>query len=92
MEAAITALNFETCAIFRPSLLLGARAQPRMGERIMELGFALAAPLLSVGKLRNIKPIKASDVAQAMLNVARAAKSPQHGNQIFEPLQILNLA
>ncbi len=89
MEAALQALGFETCAIFRPSLLLGARAQPRMGERIMELGFALASPILSIGKLRNIKPIEASTVARAMLN---AAKSPTNGVQIYEPLQILPLA
>lgn len=89
MEAALQALNFETCAIFRPSLLLGARAQPRMGERIMELGFALASPILSIGKLRNIKPIEASTVARAMLH---AAINPVRGVQILEPLQILSLA
>ena len=88
MEAALAALNFETCAIFRPSLLLGTRAQPRLGERIMEVGFALATPLLSIGNLRNIKPIKASAVAQAMAN---AAKNPQPGLSIYEPLQILKL-
>ena len=89
MEAALQALNFETCAIFRPSLFLGARAQPRMGERIMELGFALASPILSIGKLRNIKPIEASTVARAMLN---AAINPAIGVQILEPLQIHSLA
>ncbi len=89
MEAALQALNFETCAIFRPSLLLGARAHPRLGERIMEVGFALATPILSFGKLRNIKPIEASTVARAMLH---AAIHPARGVQIFEPLQILSLA
>jgi uncharacterized protein YbjT (DUF2867 family) len=89
MEAALQAIHFETCAIFRPSLLLGTRAQPRMGERIMEVGFALASPILSIGKLRNIKPIEASVVARAILN---AAKAPTDGVHIFEPLQILSLA
>lgn len=35
MEDALRVLGFSTLAIFRPSLLLGRRAQARLGERVM---------------------------------------------------------
>jgi len=43
-EAAVRKLPYRAIQIFRPSLLLGKRAEFRLGERIM----MLAAPLLSV--------------------------------------------
>ena len=69
MEAAVRALPFRAVHIFRPSLLLGARAQPRLGERVAAALLALARPLLR-GGLAKYRPVAASAVAAAMLRAA----------------------
>ena len=79
-EAAVRKLPYRAIQIFRPSLLLGKRAEFRLGERIMRL----AAPLLSVflvGRLRRYRPIHAATVARAMVNLARQAP---RGPNVFE--------
>lgn len=65
-EEALHVLDFPTLAIFRPSLLLGRRAQLRLGERAMAALLWLAEPLL-VGRLRKYRAIEAAVVARAML-------------------------
>jgi uncharacterized protein YbjT (DUF2867 family) len=65
-EEALLVLDFETLALFRPSLLLGRRSQPRLGERVMSAVLWLAEPLL-VGRLRKYRAIEAAAVARAML-------------------------
>ncbi|MGH7519844.1 MAG: oxidoreductase, partial [Gemmatimonadales bacterium] len=88
-EAAVRKLPYRALQIFRPSLLLGERAQFRLGERIAMVG----APLLQlflVSRLRRYRPIQASDVARAMVRVARDAP---RGPNVFEYDAILaNLA
>jgi len=69
MEQAVRALSFRALHIFRPSLLLGERAQPRLGERVAAFGLALFRPLL-VGNLRQYRPVTVVAVAQAMLAAA----------------------
>lgn len=69
VEAAIGALPFYGVYAFRPSLLLGERADARTGERIAEnvlggLRFVLQGPL------RKYRAIPAGTVAQAMIAVA----------------------
>src|SRR5687768_15734091 len=61
-EAAVRQLPYRGVQIFRPSLLLGERAEFRMGERLA----TIAAPLLKlplVGRLRRYRPIEAAAVA-----------------------------
>ena len=53
----------------RPSLLLGDRHEFRLGERIAVLLSPLFSPLMT-GPLEKYKPIAASDVARAMINLA----------------------
>jgi len=65
-EEALLVLDFDTLAIFRPSLLLGRRAQPRLGERAMAAVLWLADPLL-LGRLRLYRAIQAETVARAMI-------------------------
>lgn len=65
-EAALQVLDFETLAIFRPSLLLGARREFRRGERLWAAVLWLAEPLLR-GRLRKYRSIRAEVVARAML-------------------------
>jgi uncharacterized protein YbjT (DUF2867 family) len=86
-EAAISALPFAGVHIFRPSLLLGERAEFRFGERVAELA---AAPLslLMLGPLRKYRPIHARTVAQAMTRTARAARA---GMEILESGQIAEI-
>jgi len=79
-EAAIAALPFEARQIFRPSILLGERAEHRPGERAGIVALKGAAFLL-VGPLRKYRPIAAATVAEAMVRVARRAP---RGVNIFE--------
>jgi uncharacterized protein YbjT (DUF2867 family) len=77
MEAAISSMPFHAVHIFRPSLLLGNRPQPRPGERI---AIALAAPLkfTLVGTLRKYRAIEADTVAAAMIAACREAAPGVH--------------
>lgn len=80
VEAAVRKLPYRAIQLFRPGLLLGARSGFRLGERVA----MLAAPLLQfllVSRLRRYRSIKASDVARAMVHVAREAP---RGPNVFE--------
>jgi len=74
--------------LFRPSLLLGKRSEFRFGERI---GGALMTLMsfMMVGRLRNYRPIKASDVALGMI---AAALSESEEAQKYESGRIQELA
>lgn len=65
-EDALLVLGFSTLAVFRPSLLLGRRAQARWGERALAALLWLVEPLL-LGRLRKYRAIHAGVVARAML-------------------------
>lgn len=65
-EEALQVLDFKTLAIFRPSLLLGVRPRPRLGERLMAAMLWLAEPMM-VGRFRKYRAIQADVVARAML-------------------------
>jgi len=64
VEAAITALGFSSVTIARPSLLLGRRTRPRLGEQLGKVLGVLAPP--------RWKPIPATRVARALVNAAKA--------------------
>ena len=79
-EADVRKLPYRAIQILRPSLLLGERAEFRLGERIA----MMAAPLLSwllVGRLRRYRPIQAAVVARAMTRIALEAP---RGLNVFE--------
>ena len=76
-EAAVQAAGFTGTHIFRPSMLLGDRAEPRILERV---GTPLmrAVAFAMVGPLRRARPIAAADVAAAMLRAAKKARNGVH--------------
>ena len=86
-EAAVRRLQFEGIQIFRPSLLVGARAESRPAERVAGLLSPLVAWAL-VGPLARYRPIKAEAVARAMVRVAHEAPRGPHG---YESDQIRRL-
>jgi len=71
-------------SVFRPSLLLGQRAEARIGERLAALVMRPLGPLL--GRYR---PIHADTVAAAMVRVAAAAPV---GSRVYESDRIAAIA
>ena len=69
MESAVRQTPFRAIHIFRPSLLLGERAAPRLSERLGAVVLGLVRPLLR-GGWRKYRPVAARTVAQAMLRAA----------------------
>ena len=83
-EEGLRRLQFEGIQIFRPSLLVGARAESRPAERVA----GLLSPLVAwafVGPLARYRPIKAEAVARAMVRVAREAPK---GTHVYESADI----
>ncbi|MBU2864334.1 NAD(P)H-binding protein [Reinekea forsetii] len=66
MESSLFPLPFTSLTIVRPSLLLGARGEFRLGEKMGELAAKVFAPILK-GKLLKYRPIQASKVSNAIL-------------------------
>jgi uncharacterized protein YbjT (DUF2867 family) len=69
MEAAVRQIPFRAIHVFRPSLLLGERAQPRLGERVGAVVLGLLNPLMH-GPLQKYRPVTGATVAVAMLRAA----------------------
>jgi len=80
MEAAVRQTPFRVIHIFRPALLLGERAAPRLGERLGAVVLLLLRPLLR-GPLLKYRPVTGAAVAAAML---RAAEEDGGGVRIHE--------
>ena len=76
-EEALRKLNYEACYILRPSLLMGARDELRMGELVGKLAmsaFSFAMP-------KKYKGIESDQVAKAMIALMHSNKT---GFQILE--------
>ena len=87
MENALKAMNFESLYIFRPSFLLGERAEARVGERLGIKVFSALAPLM-IGPARKVRPVEAKAVARGMV---LAANGGVLGVQVVESDGILAL-
>lgn len=88
IEETIAKESIPMVHIFRPSLLLGYRAEKRFAEKVAQV----LAPVMTVfmqGNWRKYKPIQASLVASAML---AAGKSSRKGIFIHHYDDILKLA
>jgi len=80
VEEAVQKFPIESISIFRPSMLLGNRKEFRFGERILQSGMKLIAPLFA-GKWKKYKAIEARDVGAAMVE---ASKQNKEGLTIYE--------
>ncbi|GAB3499074.1 oxidoreductase [Spirosoma knui] len=74
IERDLAALNYPTLLIFRPSLLLGNRNEPRLGERLAEGAMRLLNPLIPA----KYKGVGADKVANAMLQTAQHNLTGKH--------------
>jgi uncharacterized protein YbjT (DUF2867 family) len=86
-ENAIREMGLPKLWFFRPSLLLGSRAESRAGEKMGEVVGKLITPLL-LGGLRKYRPIEADAVAAAMVYVAMHDVAPE----VIESDEIARLA
>lgn len=68
LEHKVQALPFQRISIFQPSLLMGRRADLRMGEK---LGSWILPMLCTLPGLRRYRPIPAEQVAAKMIQVSQ---------------------
>ncbi len=87
MEEELKQLGFPALHIFRPSLLMGERREPRFGENVAA-HIAKAIPILFSGPLKKYRPIEAKQVATAMY---AAAQSTNNGTFTYSSDQIWSM-
>jgi len=78
VEETLRAMEFERIHIFRPSFLLGARHERRLGEEIGKKMFTAFAKVIPA----KYRAIESNTVAQVMLNLANS--DGYEGHFIFE--------
>jgi len=88
MEEALNGLGFEALHIFRPSVLMGQRAEVRGGEQ-WGIRFARAFEWALVGGAKKYRPMPAGVLASAM---AAAGERGAPGRHIHHYQEILDLA
>ena len=71
VEEELKKMNFLKLAVIRPSILLGNRKSFRLGERI-GIFVMKALSVFFLGSLKKYKPIKAENVAKAMMSIAES--------------------
>ncbi len=74
VEEAVSTLPFESVHLLRPGILDGDRDEVRLAER---LGLRVARGLARLGAPARLRPIHASVVARAMLQVALSTVGPR---------------
>lgn len=87
-EEAVSRIGYQTCIILRPSLLLGARTEPRTAEAFGQW-IALHLPWMFAGPMSRYKAVPAETVAAAL---AKAVQKPMKGRYIVENLKIFDWA
>ena len=83
IEKEVESQELKSSTVYRPSLILGKRRKNRYGEMIAQI----IIPILSFLMPDNYKPIKAIDVAKAMVN---ESKNPGTGFKIYHYKKILS--
>ncbi|MFN4082959.1 MAG: NAD-dependent epimerase/dehydratase family protein [Bacteroidia bacterium] len=76
-ENALSELNFKSIHIIKPALLLGARKQLRVGEKMAQYIFKVINPVF-IGPLKQYKAITAETVAKAMIKIALQNLNGKH--------------
>ncbi|MDW7673640.1 MAG: NAD-dependent epimerase/dehydratase family protein [Bacillota bacterium] len=89
LEEQLQQLNFHSLIIFRPSLLLGKRAEFRPGETMAAV-VAKGLFFLFIGHLKKYEPIAAKKVAQGMYKAAQLNNS--ESIKIYESSDIVKIA
>ena len=84
IEKEVESKKLNSSTVYRPSLLLGSRKENRFGEKVAQI----LIPLISFLFPDNYKPIKASDVAKAMVT---ESKKIETGFKIYHYRDILKL-
>jgi uncharacterized protein YbjT (DUF2867 family) len=87
LEEDMMPFPFKSIHIFRPSMLMGKRAEFRLGERLGIL-FGKLLSVLMIGSLRKYKPVQAATVARAMI---AAVKQVPNGVNIYEYDELMKL-
>jgi uncharacterized protein YbjT (DUF2867 family) len=77
MEKDIKQFSFKSISIFRPSILLGKRNESRPGEKIGQI-FMQTFSFLLISSLQKYRPVKAEDVAKAMIAQSKKEESGIH--------------
>ena len=85
IEKEVESQQLNSSTVYRPSLLLGNRKENRFGEKVAQI----LIPLISFFFPDNYKPIKASDVAKAMVT---ESKKIEPGFKIYHYRDILKLS
>ena len=88
VEVALRGLSFAALHIFRPSFIMGERSENRRGEHV-GIALARAASVTMFGPLRRYRPIRAEDLAKAMVNIASLGAAGPH---IYEYNEIVSFA
>jgi uncharacterized protein YbjT (DUF2867 family) len=83
-ETVIREIPFYGIQFFRPSLLVGNRAENRVGEKVAEFFLKIVKPIL-IGGWKKYRAITAATVAKAMVEIA---KTDLKGIHIYESNQI----
>jgi uncharacterized protein YbjT (DUF2867 family) len=74
LERELARLSFKAIHILRPSLLIGKRAEFRLGE-VIAMALAPALDLVTLGALRKYHSVRAETVGKAMVAAARQRMS-----------------
>ena len=85
IEKEVESKQLNSSTVYRPSLLLGNRKENRFGEKVAQI----LIPLISFLFPDNYKPIKAIDVAKAMVT---ESKKIETGFKIYHYRDILKLS
>ena len=85
IEKEVESKQLNSSTVYRPSLLLGNRKENRFGEKVAQI----LIPLISFLFPDNYKPIKAIDVAKAMVT---ESKKIEPGFKIYHYRDILKLS
>lgn len=77
VEKAVSVLDYPCTCIFRPSLIMGERAERRVGEKIAIFLAKIIGPIL-VGPLKKYQPVSALGIAKAMQHAAHQFEDGIH--------------
>lgn len=77
LEKALTLLRYPCLCIFRPSFIMGDRAERRVGEKIGIFIAKLISPFL-IGPLKKYKPVSALALAKSMQDAAHHSLNGTH--------------